>query len=392
MSTEKKTYQRFELAQRIEHIVLIVSFSTLALTGLPQKYPLAGISQAIVAALGGIEMVRIIHRIAATLFFIEAIYHVIVLGYKLFVKRLEPSMLPGIKDLTDAFQVFFYNLGLSKKHPKLPRYNFAEKAEYYALIWGLVLMGLTGFMLWNPIATTRLLPGEFIPAAKAAHGGEAVLAVLAIILWHFYFVHLKRWNPAMFTGKLDHEAMAEEHALELEKIESGKQAEPLPPAVQRKRLLVFAPIAAVLSLASVLAIYQFISFEQSAITTLPESEWGAAFSPVTPTPLPTRAPTATPAQDASGGGAGPAAASTWEGGIADLFNAKCSACHGGTGGLSVTSYADLLKGGNKGPGFVAGDANGSIVVQTMQSAHPATFSAEELQIVIDWINAGAPEK
>ena len=100
----------------------------------------------------------------------------------------------------DALQWFRYNLGMAEKPPKMPRYNFMEKAEYWAMAWGLVLMGLTGLMLWNPIATTNILPGTFIPAAKAAHGAEAVLAVLAIILWHFYHVHIKHWNWAMIKG------------------------------------------------------------------------------------------------------------------------------------------------------------------------------------------------
>ena len=63
-------------------------------------------------------------------------------------------------------------------------------------------MALTGFMMWNPLATIKVLPGEFIPAAKTAHGAEAVLAVLAIIVWHMYGVHVKRFNKSMWTGKL----------------------------------------------------------------------------------------------------------------------------------------------------------------------------------------------
>ena len=86
--------------------------------------------------------------------------------------------------------------------PQEARYTFGEKVEYWSVVWGTVIMAVTGFMMWNPISTLRFLPGEAIPAAKAAHGGEAVLAVLAIIIWHFYHVHIKTFNKSMFTGKL----------------------------------------------------------------------------------------------------------------------------------------------------------------------------------------------
>ena len=182
MSEKLNSFVRFQVAQRIEHLILIISFTTLGLTGLPQKYSLSPISQAIISGLGGIEAIRVIHRIAATIFVLEAVYHLVVAGYKIYVLRKQASMVPGVKDGVDAFQWFVYNLGLRKELPKMPRYNFGEKIEYWAMLWGLLLMGLTGFMLWNPLATVRFLPGQFIPAAKAAQGGEAVLAVLGIVL------------------------------------------------------------------------------------------------------------------------------------------------------------------------------------------------------------------
>ena len=90
------------------------------------------------------------------------------------------------------------------------------------MVWGTFIMIITGFMMWNPIATTNYLPGQFIPAAKVAHGGEAVLAALAIILWHFYHVHLRHFNKSMFIGKMTRHEMEEEHPAELALIEAGK--------------------------------------------------------------------------------------------------------------------------------------------------------------------------
>ena len=390
---DEKRFSRFNLLQRIEHIVLLLSFTTLGLTGIPQKYAEVGISQWVIGLVGGIEIIRIIHRTAATIFVLQSIYHFVVVGYKLFVQRKAATMLPNLKDLTDAFQAFFYNLGFSKVHPKLPRYNFAEKAEYWALLWGLLVMAATGFVLWNPIAITKILPGQFIPAAKAAHGGEAVLAVLAIILWHFYHVHIKHLNLAMFVGSMSREEMHEEHGKELEEIESGK-ADPSPtPAVMKRRMAIFTPIAAVFVIVSIAVILVFTTGESTAITTLPVEERGQIYVPQTPTPFPPTPtieikPTATP--NASGDLVVPI---TWNGGIGAIFDANCSACHGSVSGLSLQSYANAMKGGSTGAVIVPGNPDTSLVIsKTKDGGHSGKFSAAELQAVIAWIKAGALEK
>ncbi len=387
----EKTYVRFEIAQRIEHVLLILSFTTLAITGLVQKYPLFPASPAIVSFFGGIETLRIIHRIAATMFVLESVYHLVVMGYKLFVQRKKATMAPGIKDATDALDAFKYNIGLAKEPPKMGRYNFTEKAEYWAMVWGLLVMAATGFMLWNPIATARMLPGQFIPAAKVAHGGEAVLAVLAIIVWHFYNVHIKHWNWSMIKGTLTRHQMVEEHALELEEIESGKVVTPPSPAEVKKRSAIYFPIALILAAVMTAVLLRFITFEQTAITTIPPVEANVeAFSPQTPSPIPTREPSATPSPDEGK----PAITSlTWDGGVSDLFKNQCGSCHGALGGLALNSYADLLKGGNSGPAVVANDPAGSLLVQVQEAGnHPGQFSAEDLDTIKQWIEAGFPEK
>lgn len=280
-----QTYTRFSIPQRIEHIVLLASFTTLAVTGLIQKFSGGWLSDGLIAVLGGIEATRIIHRIAAIVFVLQSIYHILVVGYKVFVRHTELTMLPGLRDVTDAIDVLRYNLGLTKSHPKLPRFNFAEKAEYWALIWGGIVMGLTGFMLWNPIAVTKFLPGQFIPAAKAAHGGEAILAVLAIIVWHFYSVHIKFFNKSMFTGKLTRAQMADEHGEELEQIEAGR-ARPAPdPEGVRRRERIYLPVALVLGLILAGGVYWFSTFEETALATVPPPPTEVpVFVPLTPTP------------------------------------------------------------------------------------------------------------
>ncbi len=264
-----KEYRRFVPSQRFEHIIVLVTFTFLALTGIPQKYASHDWARTMIDVMGGIESIRLVHRTMATLLVAEAIYHGGILSYKIYVLGIRMTMIPGPIDLKNVFDFIRYNLGWSKEHPKMPRYNFGEKAEYLAMVWGTLVMVATGFMLWNPIGTARILPGAWIPAAKAAHGAEAVLAVLSIITWHMYNVHLKHFNRSMFTGKLDHHQMEEEHGAELEEIETGK-VWPLPPGeVIAKRRRTFIPYAVVMTVILVAGLIYFVTFEDTAIHTVP---------------------------------------------------------------------------------------------------------------------------
>ena len=283
MSNVHREYHRFDLYQRIEHIVLLISFTALSVTGLPQMFSQQPWAAFMIQAMGGIETVRIIHRASAVLLIVGTVYHFGALTYRLYVKRVALTMLPGLQDVKDGLQALGHNLGILKRAPRMGRYNFGEKIEYWAVIWGTVIMVITGFMLWNPIATTQLLPGQFIPAAKAAHGGEALLAVLSILTWHFYHVHLKRFNRSMFTGKISHAEMEEEHALELEGIEQGVGAPAPDPEGVRRRQRVFVPAAAVITLLLLLGLYVFVTYEQTAITTVPRQQIDV-FVPLTPVP------------------------------------------------------------------------------------------------------------
>ncbi len=284
MNSAQSQYHRFDIFQRSEHIILLVSFTVLAVTGLPQMYSQQPWATAMILGMGGIELVRIVHRVAAVLLILGTIYHFIAVAYRIYVKRVALTMLPSLQDVKDGLQALGHNLGIVKQAPRMGRYNFGEKIEYWAVIWGTVIMVLTGFMLWNPIATTTILPGEFIPAAKAAHGGEALLAVLSILTWHFYHVHVKRFNRSMFTGYLSREEMEEEHALELEEIERGWAVEEPTPQQLHRRRRIFAPIAAIITVALLIGLYFFVTFEQTAITTVPRQQTTDIFVPVTPAP------------------------------------------------------------------------------------------------------------
>lgn len=274
-----KKYHRFRLAARIEHAILMTSFTILVITGIPQMYAWAGWAQWSISTLGGIETVRIIHRTSAIILVLGSVYHLFTSAYRFYVRRESMRMIPSRQDFWDIVDMVRYNLGLNDKHPKLPKFNFGEKMEYWAVVWGTAVMIITGFMLWNPISTTALLPGGIIPAAKAAHGYEALLAALAIIIWHMYNVHVKWFNPSIFTGYLPREQMEEEHALELERLEAG--GEPWPevalPVLQerRRKYFIFAAIAGTFIL---VFIYWAFTYEQTAIETIPRNLPEALFS------------------------------------------------------------------------------------------------------------------
>lgn len=389
LSDKTITYTRFQLSERIEHLVFLISFSVLGLTGLVQKYADGSFSQLFFSIIGGIETSRQIHHFSAFIMMIVSGYHILMVLYKVFVLRVKWTMMPVIQDGQHIIQDIAYYLGLRKHRAYYERFNYAEKMEYLAVVWGTFLMGLTGFIMWNPITVTNFLPGEYVPAAKAAHGAEAILAVLAIVIWHFYHVHLRTFNKSMFTGKLTREEMRHEHPSELAEIESGTVYKRPPLKVIRSRQKIYFPVAFVLVVIFVTGMYFFLNIETTAIAGLPKGETAEIFVPITPTPRPTPLPSPTPEPGAQVG------AMTWEGYFGGLFKNRCGTCHGVTkvGGLTLATYQDALTGGTSGASIIPGDPDSSVLVQVQSAGgHPGQLTIDELNKVIEWIIAEAPEQ
>ena len=137
------------------------------------------------------------------------------------------ELLPRIKDFKDFFQNVRYFLGLTKEKPKFGRYSYVEKFDYWAVYWGMVIMVSTGSILWFHNFFLGILPKFVIDIAKEAHSDEAMLATLAIVIWHWYNAHFNPevfpFNPTIFTGKISKERMLKEHPLEYEKIMKEKE-------------------------------------------------------------------------------------------------------------------------------------------------------------------------
>ncbi len=403
MSAKTNSYERFPLARRIEHFTMLLSFTTLGLTGLPQKFPTAAFSVAFVNLIGGIENLRSIHHVAAIIMMLGTVWHLLVFGYMAYVRRTRLSMLPSLQDAKDGLQALLYNVGLAKTFPQMGRYTFEEKMEYWAFVWGTAVMVATGFMMWNPLATVKFLPGEAIPAAKAAHGGEAVLAVLAIIIWHMYGVHVKRFNKSMFTGHMSEQDMLHEHPLELADIKAGIAERPVEPVALRKRQQIYLPIAAVITIVALGTLYGFVNAEQTALTTterqIPTIE---VYVPQTSTPAPTQTPTSlpteTPLPTQPGTGSTPAPVTsslTWDNAVGAILQNQCGVCHGASasGGLNLSTYTDAIKGGKSGAIILPGDSTNSLLFIIQQPGnHLGQLTSEELALIVEWINAGALEK
>jgi len=214
----ERTFQRFTLGQRWEHVILIVSFTVLFLTGVIQKYRTEPWSQQILSTPERVETIRNIHHLAAIVLTVLVIYHIGRAIYLLARRRLSSDMFPTWQDVRHAGQMIRYLLFLSERKPVFGKYNFEQKFTYWFLFFGIGIMVVTGFILWFPVQVTSVLPGGVVPAAKLAHSTEAIVAGVFVLIWHFYHVHVERLNLSVFTGRLDEDDMREFHPSEFERL------------------------------------------------------------------------------------------------------------------------------------------------------------------------------
>ncbi|MBF0350576.1 MAG: cytochrome c3 family protein [SAR324 cluster bacterium] len=189
---------RFNRNEIIQHLLLVLSFFVLVFTGFTLKFPENWIFQ----WFGLAEPIRKeVHRIAGVVMLLLGFYHI---AYMLFTPRGRQGLrqlLPLVSDMTDFLNNMLYYLHLKKKPPEYGNFDYMEKAEYWALIWGTMIMGLTGIILWNPTLFSQWIPYSWvIKISEIVHFYEAILATLAIVVWHFFFVmlHPKEY-PVSFT-------------------------------------------------------------------------------------------------------------------------------------------------------------------------------------------------
>ena len=174
--------------ERIQHLVLVFSFAILVWTGFALKYPDQWWARPLLAWEGARSLRSVVHRIAAAVFLALAATHVLSLVCNRGLRRHWKQLLPGRRDASEAAAHFAYNLGLRRTAPPRASHSYIEKAEYWAVVWGAIVMAVSGIMLWANNLMLRLLPKSWLDVATTVHFYEAVLATLAIVVWHFYAV------------------------------------------------------------------------------------------------------------------------------------------------------------------------------------------------------------
>jgi len=190
--------------ERLQHAVTAISFIVLVWTGFALKYPEQWWARPLLLLEGRYPMRSLIHRVAATVFLAVAVTHAVSLIVNRKLRNHWKEMLPNAADPREALSNFAYNLGLGDSKPPRSAHSYIEKAEYWALIWGTIVMAASGILLWANNVALRFLPKEWLDVATSVHFYEAILAALAIVIWHFYSVifdpDVYPLNTAFLTG------------------------------------------------------------------------------------------------------------------------------------------------------------------------------------------------
>ena len=213
--TRKRPITRMSLTQRWQHALLAGSFIVLAMTGFALKYSDSWIAH----LLGSNEPFRRwTHRISGMILLVVGLYHLVYILSSREGRRLALDLLPVHQDVSDMIATVGYLAGWRRTKPPIGRFGYVEKMEYWAVIWGTIIMGVTGIVIWMKIDVTEFLPRWVVDVALTIHYYEAVLACLAIVVWHFYHVifdpDVYPLNAACLDGRVSEHWQEEEHPLE----------------------------------------------------------------------------------------------------------------------------------------------------------------------------------
>ncbi len=216
-------FVRLNFNEKMQHVIFVVCFIILAITGFMIKLP-EEMVQYLGGAKGDIFIFRgVLHRTAGTTMILVSIYHVFYLLFKPAGRRWLVDMIPKPNDLKDLIGNIQYFLSVKDEPPEFDRFSYKHKLEYGALIAGTTLMSITGLLLWFEYLWVKFL----LDIAAVVHGMEAILACLAIMVWHMYEVHLRPHkfpiDNMWLTGVIDEEEMKEEYPLHYKKIMSDPE-------------------------------------------------------------------------------------------------------------------------------------------------------------------------
>ncbi|HVP37152.1 MAG TPA: cytochrome b/b6 domain-containing protein [Terriglobales bacterium] len=224
---EERMYSRLSLNIRIQHVILMISTLILIITGLPIKFHDSAWAQFFFSAIGGLQTGRILHRVGAVGLIGIALYHLMFLAFSREGREIFRELLPRPKDLKDLWVMLNYLLGRKREKAKFGKFTYVEKFDYWAVYWGMVVMVGSGLILWFLGIALSIFPKYVADIAREAHSDEALLATLAIIIWHFYNAHLNPekfpMNRSWLNGKVSEKEMEKEHFLEWVEIQKKEE-------------------------------------------------------------------------------------------------------------------------------------------------------------------------
>ena len=222
----RRYYRRFTCSERVLHAFLMLTFVGCALSGLPLLYSDRPWAAALARMLGGFEGAGLIHRSCASVMIVVFATHVATVVYKAMTgtKLMQivwgpDSMVPQPQDAIDIYRNFLWFVGRGPR-PQFDRWTYWEKFDYWAVFWGMAIIGGSGLLLWFPVFFAKLLPGWMFNLAALVHGEEALLAIGFIFTFHFFNGHVRPakfpMDTVIFTGRIaEHELLGEravEHA------------------------------------------------------------------------------------------------------------------------------------------------------------------------------------
>lgn len=215
--------RRFDAVDRVLHGLLMISFLGLAATGLPLVFSDEAWARALVRLFGSFEVAGWLHRACALLLIGVFVVHLGRLGRRIFGRRDysvlwgPSSMVPQPRDLTDLIGHLKWFVGRGPR-PHFDRYTYWEKFDYWAVFWGMGIIGASGLLLWFPVFFAQFMPGWVFNVALLIHGEEALLAVGFIFTMHFFNGHLRPekfpMDRVIFTGRVSEEELREERPAE----------------------------------------------------------------------------------------------------------------------------------------------------------------------------------
>jgi cytochrome b subunit of formate dehydrogenase len=210
----KKQVTRMTYNEVWQHTFLMITFGVLAITGFSLRFSDAFWVQWLFGWEGGFPLRGIIHRVAAVIFVFTIIWHLLFLTTRRGHGFLR-DVFPMVSDGRQFVESVLYNLGVRKERPQFGRFSYIEKAEYWALVWGSILMVITGFFLWFDNIAVHWFPKGFLDVVLVIHYYEAWLAVLSILIWHMYSTVFSPtvypMNPSWYTGKMPLDVYRHEH-------------------------------------------------------------------------------------------------------------------------------------------------------------------------------------